>query len=106
RSTWRRRAGRPQCFGSEIPPELLSLGEAHEDLRGDLVGGAPADRVVRRVLDHATPREREELPGPRVTVQHREWLRIALEPALGAGCGGLDVDPRGRDVHQDVRAGA
>ena len=65
RPTGRRRAGRLQRFAREVAAELLGLGEAHEDLRGDLVGGAAADRVVRRVLDHPAPREREELGGPR-----------------------------------------
>ena len=106
RPTRRRRAGRFQRLGGEVPAELLGLGEADEDLRGDLVGGAAADRVVGRVLDHPAPREREELRGPRTAVQCRERLGVALEPALGAGGGRLDVDPRGRDVHQDVRAGA
>ena len=106
RASRRRRAGRLERLGGEIPAQLLGLGEPHEDLRGDLVGGAAADRVVRRVLDHPAPREREELCGPRRAVQRGERLGIPLEPSLGPRSGRLDVDPRGRDVHQDVRARA
>ena len=106
RASRRRGARRLERLGGEVPAQLLGLGEADEDLRGDLVGRAAADRVVRRVLDHAAPREREELCGPRRAVQRRERLGVPLEPALGTRGGRLDVDPRGRDVHQDVRARA
>ena len=39
-------------------------------------------------------------------VERGQRLRVSLEEPLGASGGDLDVHPRGRDVHQHVRAGA
>ena len=86
RPAGRRRPGRLQRFGGEIPAQLLRLGEAHEDLRGDLVGGAAADRVVRRVLDHPTPRE---LRGTPRATRRRAAPRAAPHSARASARRGL-----------------
>ena len=100
----RGRGGAGQRFAGEVAPERFRLGVASEHLRRHLVRRAAADRVVRRVLDHLSPRELEELVRPVRAVQRGERLRVALEPALRSCRCGLQVDPRGRDVHEQVRA--
>ena len=102
----RRLACRREGFVREVARDLLRFRKADEDLRGDGIGRAAADRVVRGVLDHAAPCELQELAGPAAPVERRERLRVALEPALGARRRRLHVDPCGRDVHEHVRAGA
>ena len=72
--------------------DLLGFCVANEHLRGDLVRGAAADRIVRRVLEHASPRLVEELPRPGPAVQRLEWLGIALEPPFRPAARGLEVD--------------
>ena len=82
-----RRCGtcRLERLDGEVATQLLGLRETHEDLRGDCVGRAAADRVVRRVLDHPSPREPEELAlATRRRAERRAARRIARATARHA----------------------
>ena len=92
--------------GRQTGSDLLGLGVADEHLRRDLVGRAAADRVVRGVLEHPSPREVEQASRPTLAIQRLQRLGIALQAALGASTGGLEVDPRRGDAHQQVRTGS
>ncbi len=74
--------------------DLLGLGEAAEDLGDDCVVRTPADRVMRRVVDHPSPGELQQAFGPRSAVERRKRLGIAFEHAFRPSRGGLEVDPR------------
>ncbi len=92
-----------QAFG-----DLGRLGEPVQHRIADLVHRACADRVVGAVADHLQPGCVEQSTGP-VGCREEEggqWLRQALEAALGDGRRLLDVDAVGRHAHQQVGAGS
>ena len=102
-----RRLGRDPREGPvrQLPPDLLGLGVTDEYLCGNLVSGAAANRVVRRVLEHARPGLVEELVRPGLAVQRLQWFGIALEPSLRPAARGLEVDAGRDDARQKVGAG-
>ena len=94
----------PDGASRELVPDLLGFCVPNEHLRGHLVGRAAADRIVRRVLEHARPGLREERLGPVASVQSLQRLGVAFEPAFRARARGFQVDPGGDDARQQVRA--
>ena len=89
----------------ELAADVLRLGVARQHLRRDVVRGTTADRVVRRVLEHARPRLGEKRLRPiGAAVERLQRLGVALEPPFRTGTRRLEVDAGRDDAGEQVRA--
>ena len=96
----------PRGVLGEPHGDLLGLVAADEHLRGDLVHGAAADGVVRRVLDQPPPGKVEQPFRPGGPVQRLERLAVSGQGALGARHRRLQVESGRQRPHEHVRPGA